>query len=299
MDLSSVGEKSASAPSSGDEKKRRNRRKAKIALTEPEPTLNPAADFIDLSKSTPDIDYVDLSKSSPRSEAMDLCNESESDAKTAPAESSKQAMERTPDAKGKSREPSFGIDTNPGPAPDYHPSAFTPMKSLLSSFVQNDDDDDAEDGELVETGAKELQIGKGRNKKPILIDIDVEPHPETEAKLDGERAEKDKADAEEEHAGDKSGLLLPEHVRLMESDEEGDPIEDSFVGPQDGVHVVDDSNAKVSFSSLFIADIRLFRGTSMSWTRTRLPSSRPPTSVRFVVVARRRGTRRRSARISS
>lgn len=251
LDLSSVGEKTASAPSSGDEKKRRNRRKAKIALAEPEPTLDPAADFIDLSKSTPDVDYIDLSKSSPRSEAMDLCGES--DASAVPAESSKQAAERTPDAKGKGREPSFEIDTNPAPVPEYHPSAFTPMKSLLSSLVHKDDGDEAEDGEVVETGAKELQIGRGRNKKPILIDIDVEPHPETEAKLDGERAEKDKAEKEEEHAGDKSGLLLPEHVRLMESDEEDDPIEDSFVGPQDGVHVVDDSNAKVSYLTTVVS----------------------------------------------
>lgn len=244
LDLSSVGEKSASAPSSGDEKKRRNRRKAKqITLTEPEPALDPAADFIDLTHSTPVMECVDISKSSPRSEPMDLCDAS---GNNTPPESSKQAAERTPDAKGKSREPSFEIDPNPAPVPGYHPSAFTPMKSLLSSFATKDDDENVEDGEVVETGATELQIGKGRNKKPILIDIDVEPHPETEAKLDGERAEKDEAKKEEEHAGDKSGLLLPEHVRLMESDEEDDPIEDSFVGPQDGVHVVDDSNAKVS-----------------------------------------------------
>lgn len=258
LDLSSVGEKTPSAPSSGDEKKRRSRRKAKIALTEPEPepemapTLDPAVDFIDLTHSTPVSEHIDLTKSTPPSGHIELSNDGDANENVTTAESSKQAADRSPDAKGKSRELSFEIDTNPAPVSDYHPSAFTPMKSLLSSFKANIDDVDGEpveDGEVIEatpSAPKEMRFPQGKNKKPILIDIDVEPHPETEAKVDGEKAKQQ----EEEHAGDKSGLLLPEHVRLMDSDEEDDPIEDSFVGPQDGVHVVDDHNAKVSYEPM-------------------------------------------------
>lgn len=236
LDLSTTGDQSASAPTSGDEKKRRIRRKPKKISLEVEPTLNPAADFIDLTETTPVKDCIDLS------------NDTDTDADAMP-ESSRQAAERSPNAKGKSRDLSFENDTSFASVPGYQPSSFTPMKSLLSSMHHEDDiaARDLEDGEVVEAGQKNLEIGHGRRKKPILIDIDVQPHLDDEVKTNEAKKGTDNKTIEQ---GDIGGLLLPEHVRLMESDEEGEPIEDSFIGGKDGVHVVDDSNAKASNSHL-------------------------------------------------